>query len=253
MANYIDRREPYSRHYTGPKPSGETGKTFEIDYLYSTREGQELGVAHNTQNVPQNLQFREALKYCIGESPYRYAPEHVSDPQSRDMNALHLGVCKGLDCNDEDVKVFPSIQTPADKRGIDFFIIYTDPKTMKDFLVTADLTMYGKDSFAADILVTPTGCAANPQHYKELLKEGDHIGWITMRDKGDPREDSRIRDERAMGTGKVIANIIKEKMRAAKTDNPHPNDAHRIFGSERAEIRRLLEGIIPPHSESSQS
>lgn len=253
---HFPQARPYSRHFTGHLPPGETGCTFELDYLYSPGEERTLGVHEDDPVIPMNLTFREAIRYCIAENPYRYAPENLSDPQSRDMNTVHLSICQELQCENEQVKMFPSIHTAADRRGIDFFVIYHDAATGQDFLVTADLTQrrekIERGTFAADVLVTPRGCFANPRYYEELVRKGGQgVGYFFLENSG---HDLADRDDRALGTDKVIAHIIREKVRAIRTGNPHPNPEHYILGSERERIKRLLSEVVsPPEASKSPS
>ncbi|PIR53602.1 hypothetical protein COU76_00290 [Candidatus Peregrinibacteria bacterium CG10_big_fil_rev_8_21_14_0_10_49_10] len=246
---YLQQAQPYNRRRPEKRKesTGETGHTFEESYLYTAEEVRVLGLHTEHPDIPKDLTFRGAIKYCIARSPLRYDPKNVSDPQSRRMNTVHLSIRDTLGCPNNHVQMFPSIQTAADQKGCDFFVVHEDAKTGKEFLVTADITenkeKIEKADFRADVLVTPRGCIANPKYYKDLLPKGEGIGYFLKEDTGNYFADI---DARALGTGRVIANVFREKIKAIDTDIPHPNPLHYIYESERAAIGKLLSHITPP-------
>ena len=222
--------------HSRPSGRGETGHTWEVDYLYSTQEQTALRIPATASqipgNIPQDLTFRDALRYCIEKSPYRYTPENVSDPRARNMNALHYFLCEELECETDALRVYPGICTSADRRGADFIIIYHDPITDSEIHVTADLTRNNvkveNEDFCADILITPYGCIAHPEYYKKFEKQYADEGGRRFAHYGGQDDNEKDDEVRAEGAAKLIGKIIHEKMRARIHAEPEPNQVHRI-------------------------
>lgn len=134
--------------------------------LYDGKEWQEMMLWGKIQrNVsredrPTALDFDEAVLHCI-RHPQVSAIE-LYDPPGKQMNEIHYFLAEdlGVEGTLSNLKIFPSLYTSADhEHGVDCIIVFTDPETGKEAIVTVDLsinsTKYADEHFKADVLLKP--------------------------------------------------------------------------------------------------
>lgn len=191
--------------------------------------------------------MRDSIIECLHKHP-GYSEKELSDPPSLWMNDVHCLTATKLGLKDfEHLKIFPALGTSADRyHGIDFIIVYTDPQTGEEVFVTADLsanTLKSDTSYKADIIITPTGAAADPLYYDFFGKESFSVPERSHQSKDEDRKDQLKQREKL---AELIANVIKSKLNIG--DEHYTNLYDTILPSKfRRDIHSAVENLIGEH------
>lgn len=187
----------------------ETGSTME-DRFYKPGD-RRLFINRPTFEDVHYLPYRQAIHDALLHSDY--TEEEASNPPSRWLNDIHAHVANMLDLEDYSrLHVVPALGTSADiHHGVDGIVLYNDPITKRNYIVTFDLTAKPyKDRIKADVLITPDGA---------ILPDGTEY---IVRDQHDTtrQEEREIRKQRKRRIASSIADVLLEKIEAQESLAP---------------------------------
>jgi|TARA_Y100000310_G_scaffold230136_1_gene232563 hypothetical protein len=214
--------------------SGETGRMLELDYLYPANDPRRRVVDKIDGDAIQYKSLAQSILESIEENPARYEGSELWDPPAGWLNDVHYAIVDELGLDDwKCLTVMPTLKTAADRyHGIDFLVIYRDPATEREVIVSVDLSLRQKEEFKADVLITDTGAKPNEDYY---FTSGQNVPDVQHATK---EEDEMVRHERRRATGKVIAEIIEEKL---KGEDPHYGGTMRKISKR---LHNDVEGLL---------
>lgn len=223
------------------QPSGDTGHTLELDYLYPPNDPRRRVIDTIDQAQIEYKSLAQSLLGCLkpSENPGCYKGKELWDPPAGWMRDVHYAIVESLGLEDwSQLKIVPTLKTAADKyHGIDFLVIYTEPETDRDVIVSVDLSLRHKEGFKADVLVTDTGAMPNQEFFFAQERETPDVMHASA------QEEKYIRQEQRRNAGVVIADIIAEKLK--REEDPHYARALMSLRRGRNEVHervvRLLE------------
>jgi len=198
-------RKRYRRH----ESSGMTGGLIELDYLYPEGDPRKQAVDNIDYRTVEFKTLMESLLSCITENPNRYRENELYDPPAAWIRDVHYHLVGILKLDEwSNLKVVPTLKTSADiYHGIDFMIVYTDPQTDEDTMVTVDISLREeKENYKADVIVSDTGVRANEEYYEDIerIEVPDILG-------ASAQEEKALEEERRKNVAHMISKIIKIK------------------------------------------
>lgn len=157
------------------------------------------------------LPFHQAMLQCIRHP--QVGVDRLSDPTNRQLNDLHSLIANDLQLDDlTHLKIFPSLYTSADHdHGVDCIIVYTDPDTGEEAVVTVDVSINpGKErdeTFKADVLLKPTMARVRHESYPGGLS-------ITVPDIAHQSKEEEFAAKRQTNEkiARMIATLIRHKI-----------------------------------------
>lgn len=138
----------------------------------------------------------------------RFTDDETWSPSGRALNTIHYFIAEELGLEDyRHLRVFSGLRQSADvHHGIDYWFIWKDQESGRQVMVTLDASKRQKDSFKADVLLTPRGAVSNP------LCGGYEVDVpvvFTNTRAEENADDNVVWQSQA----KVIAQILQDKMR----------------------------------------
>lgn len=213
----------------------DTGGTFETGCLYPMNDPRVRTLESIDAGKIQYRNLAAAVLECIDQNPAQYTGSELWDPPTGWMRDIHYAITERLGLKDwKRLTIVPALKTAADRyHGIDFIVVYNEPETEREVIVTVDLSLRKKESFKADILVTDTGAEPHPDYYNTRGCNVDDIPDATA------REDEITRELRRQSIGHTIGDIIDEKLRG---EDPHYAPLMRSIGKRiHDSVEQLLE------------
>lgn len=206
--------------------TGTTGRLFELDHLYPLNDPRIRMLEKIDTSRIKYRTLAQAILETLERNVGGYRGTELWDPPSPWLNSLHYEIVSELhDSEWQHLTVMPTLYTAADiYHGIDFLVIYEEPETEREVILSADLTLRGDKEFKSDVLVTNIGAIPNHTYYYCDAREVRDVEYSTK------QEDAKIQQKRIHAIGNVIANIIQEKLLA---EDPH-------YGRSIAPINRRI-------------
>ncbi len=219
----------------------DTGGTFEAGVMFKAGDRR---LAELQAIDPMKIEYRSlaaAVLECIEANPNGYKGSELWDPPTGWMRTIHYEITQRLKLKDwENLVIVPSLKTSADiHHGIDFMVVYHQPETDRDVIVTVDLSLRKKENFKADILVTDTGTTPNPTYFDAPARDIPSIDTSDMAKEQAADADEFTRERRRKAVGQCIADVIQEKL---EKEDPHYGQTIKaIGGTMHRGIEELLE------------
>lgn len=229
--NYVNVKHTHTRHQNG----GETGGMFEMNHLYPSNDPRRRVLANIDALKVEYRSFAAAILECIEKNPARFEGSELWDPPTGWLRDVHYAIVEKLKLkNWKNLVMMPTLKTSADvHHGIDLLVIYNEPDTDREVIVSVDLSLRQKETFKADVLVTDTSVIPNDYYYATPRME------IPDKLHASKREDEMIEEERRRAIGTAIADIIDEKL---TSEDPHYGQTIRNIGNTiRHDVAELLE------------
>ena len=205
-----------------------------MDHLYPYDDDRRAPLSRvDTATIPYKP-FAEAIVHCLENNPARFVGNELWDPPTAWLRDIHFAVVNALSLRDwKNVVVMPTLKTSADvHHGIDFLVIYDEPTSNREVIVSVDLSLRQKRNFKADVLITDTCVTPNDVYYNT---PGTDIpdAW-----NADKEEERHIEQQRRTAIGETIASIIREKL---INEDPHYGQTmRRIERTVRQDLATLL-------------
>lgn len=231
----------HTHNSSSSRVGNPNGREFEIECLYKRGDPRARVIESIDFQTVEYRHLAAAVLDAINRNPTGYTGKELWDPPTGWASDVHFHIAQRLELKDwRNLTIVPSLKTSADiHHGIDFIVVYHEPETDRDVIVTIDLSLKDKSHFKADILVNESDVVPNIDYYNTPVR---HIP--DPAEHRDPAIDKMIRESlpgaRRKALGETIAALIKEKLRS---EDPHYGKTMKTIG---AEVHNRIAALVEP-------